>query len=331
MIVAEEGQAVFHCRENCSMLHYMEGKKLSARGMEKLTGILTSLKDECRSLDVAGIYLISTAAMRAVDNFSEVEKCVRRETGLAINLIDGKTEAYCDYVANRALLDGETVLVDIGGSSVELCDGAKSDREEMLSLNIGPIRLNKKFVSSIHPDEEEAKEIKAYVKEKLKRAGVTEKSFRKAVLVGPMSLAIYEVYADYFKADLHAPVKKIEYLSLKKLTKFLVGHASRSMLILKNSPERFHTLTTAAVLLRTLLKRFEVTEIVVSDRGVKEGYLACIANGEVQGICSSAEAVVKPVKDKKKNASEKKKSGEQPPAAEESPKELENPTEEVQA
>ena len=56
------------------------------------------------------------------------------------------------------------------------------------------------------------------------------------------------------------------------------------MLVVKNAPERIYTLTTATVILRALLKYFGVSNIVVSDFGVKEGYLSLITSGKRKGI-----------------------------------------------
>ena len=56
------------------------------------------------------------------------------------------------------------------------------------------------------------------------------------------------------------------------------------MLVVKNAPERIYTLTTATVILRAMLKYFGVSNIVVSDFGVKEGYLSLITSGKRKGI-----------------------------------------------
>ena len=78
--------------------------------------------------------------------------------------------------------------------------------------------------------------------------------------------------------------KRIEYHKLKKLVKHLVRSSDRSMLVVKKAPERIYTLTTATVILRALLKYFGVSNIVVSDFGVKEGYLSLITSGKRKGI-----------------------------------------------
>lgn len=96
------------------------------------------------------------------------------------------------------------------------------------------------------------------------------------MLVGATNRAIYDVYCDYYDETETGGEKRIEYDRLKKLCKHLVRSSDRSMLVLKNAPEKIYTLTTAAVVLRAMLKYFGVANIVVSDFGVKEGYLALV-------------------------------------------------------
>lgn len=95
--------------------------------------------------------------------------------------------------------------------------------------------------------------------------------------------AVYDVYCDYYDEKPEAE-KRIEYHKLKKLVKHLVRSSDRSMLVVKNAPERIYTLTTATVILRALLKYFGISNIVVSDFGVKEGYLSLITSGKRKGI-----------------------------------------------
>ena len=100
--------------------------------------------------------------------------------------------------------------------------------------------------------------------------------------MGATNRAVYDVYLEYCDETEPAGEKLIEYDKLKKLCRHLVRSSDRSMLVLKNAPEKIYTLTTAAVILRAILKHFGVANIVVSDFGVKEGYLA-LAAGKRRG------------------------------------------------
>ena len=287
-LLVAEGKKTFDVllreRENVSILHYMEGKNLSERGVEKLVENLNKIKGVCRKMEIDKCYVISTASMRNFDNFEWVLSELKRRAAVSVNLLDGQEEAYCDLISNegyRAL--DRAVLTDIGGGSIELCDLTQNNPDALVYLDFGPIQLNRRFVENIHPTEEEAKDIKKFMRKKLEKSGLPgDSAFSTAVLVGATNQAIYDVYCDYYDAEKEGE-KRIEYDRLKKLCKHLVRSSDRSMLVLKNAPEKIYTLTTAAVILRAMLKYFGVSNIVVSDFGVKEGYLALVTDGRWEG------------------------------------------------
>lgn len=289
-LLAAEGEKNFDIllreRENISILHYMEGRNLSERGVEKLVENLNKMKEICKKTGVEKCYVISTASMRNFENFGWVTSEIKRRAAVNVNLLDGQEEAYCDLVSNeqyKAL--NRAVLADIGGGSIELCDLTKDNPEALTYLDFGPIQISRKFVKHIHPDEAETKIIQKHVKKKLEKSGLPgESAFATAVLVGATNRAIYDVYCDYYDETETGGEKRIEYDRLKKLCKHLVRSSDRSMLVLKNAPEKIYTLTTAAVVLRAMLKYFGVANIVVSDFGVKEGYLALVTGGKWQGV-----------------------------------------------
>lgn len=282
---AKNTEIVFKDRMSLSLLHYMDGKKLAPRGIEKLIDALILTKDACAELGVAVAYLISTAALRAIENFDEVSAAVTEKTGFPINFIDGPTEAYCDFVANEYYASYDRpVLIDMGGKSMEICDLSKSSKEDMLCLDFGLYDLYRKFVEEIQPSEDEAKDIKKYVKAQFdKRDLPGEGTFATAVVVGATAQAVYEIYADYADAREEDGVKTIRYKKFKKFVKHLIEGQDRSGLIMNNAPEKLHVAVPAAIVLKTLLKRFGVGHIVVSDRGVKEGYLRLVLDGKEQG------------------------------------------------
>lgn len=173
-LLAAEGEKTFDVilreRETISILHYMEGKNLSERGVEKLAEILNKMKDVCIKTGVEKCYVISTASMRNFENFEWVAEELKKRAAVNVNLLDGEEEAYCDLVSNaRYKVLDRAVLIDIGGGSIELCDFSRRKAEALTCLDFGPIQLNGKFVKNIHPDEDEAREIRKYVKKKLEK------------------------------------------------------------------------------------------------------------------------------------------------------------------
>ncbi len=279
-------EILFKERFPISLVHYLDGRRFTERGIEKLVDCLREMKDTCKNFGAERCYLISTAALRYIENFDEVRARVQAETGFPVNFIDAATEAYCDYVANVYYASYERpVLIDLGGKSIEVCDLAKRRKEDMTFFAFGLLDLYRKFVSNIFPDEKEAKAIRAYVKDKFDRAELPgEGVYATAVMVGAANAAIYDVYADYADEKTEGGVRVIRYKKFKKLVRHLLTGEDRSKLVLNNAPEKLYLIGSAAIVLKTLFKRFGVDNIVVSDRGVKEGYLQLVLEGKETGL-----------------------------------------------
>ncbi len=290
LIVAEteerKTEIIFKDRMSVSLLHYLDGKLLTERGAEKLIDALREMKDKSERFGVRYCYVIATASLRVIENYEEIVRLVAEKTGLPINVMDGKTEAFCDYVANLYYASYEkAVLIDLGGKSLEICDLTKGKKEDMICLNFGLLDIHHKFVKKIQPSEKEAKDIKKYANEKFDEAKLPQKEiFSTAVMVGATNHAVYDIYADFANVRGEDGVKRIEYKKFKKLVAHLLGDAERSTLILNNAPEKLYLIGPAAIVLKTIFKRFGVRQIVVSDRGVKEGYLQLVLEGKESGL-----------------------------------------------
>lgn len=276
--------AVYKDRTNIAVADYFDGHSISRRGIEKLIDALITARSTVKAMGVEECYCISTAALRNIDNIEEVAEKIRMRTGIVINYLDGVTEAYCDFLSNRkyAAYD-KVILIDIGGGSVELCDFKKQRKDEMVCLDFGPIKLRNKYVVDIYPDEVQAKHIKKYVRKKSDEAGLAGKGeFTTAVLVGSINDAIYAAYSEYCEKEKLGT--EFNYAKYKQFCKWLMTSSDRTRLIMKVAPEKIHVLPVATIVLKELLRRFKPDNVMVSDSGVKEGYLSLVASGEESGV-----------------------------------------------
>lgn len=267
-------------RESLSAVSFTEGGKLIEHGVEKICDKISVFQDQCKKLGVERLYVVSTAAMRFIDNAEEVFEAIRTRTGAVVNQIDGETEAYCDCVANEKFRSmNSPVIIDIGGASIELVDLTKSGREGIHCLNFGALTLQRKFVKSVYPDKEECSKIKKYIKKALAKAEVPSFAGGTAVLVGATNRSVYEIYRDYYDIDVSENMV-IEIEKLKKLAKKLIEAPDRSHLLIKNAPEKIYFIVVALITLVQLLKKYGFASVAVSDFGVKEGYLKLALSGE---------------------------------------------------
>ncbi len=267
-------------RESLSAVSFTEGGKLTEHGVEKICDKISVFQDQCKKLGVEKLYVVSTAAMRFIDNAEEVFEAIKTRTGAVVNQIDGETEAYCDCVANEKFRSmASPVIIDIGGASIELCDLTRSGREGIYCLNFGALTLQRKFVKSVYPDKEECSKIKKYIKKALSKAEVPAFGGGTAVLVGATNRSVYEIYRDYYDIEVSENMV-IEIEKLKKLAKKLIEAPDRSHLLIKNAPEKIYFIVVALITLVQLLKKYGFSSVAVSDFGVKEGYLKLALSGE---------------------------------------------------
>lgn len=109
-----------------------------------LVGAFTRFRAMCDDLAVAKVRAIATAAMREAKNRDHVVAEVRRATGFEIEVISGMQEAglLTRAVQQQVDLDrGRSVLVDVGGGSVEVVLVHRGTVEAADSHPIGSVRL----------------------------------------------------------------------------------------------------------------------------------------------------------------------------------------------
>lgn len=113
--------------------------------------------------DVKELRACATSAMREARNASSIKKTIKKETGVEIEIIDGKEEGEL-IISTFELLDFDHknpfLVVDVGGGSTEISLFKDGKRQSSKSFKVGTIRLLKnKVKKSVWTD------IDAWIKE----------------------------------------------------------------------------------------------------------------------------------------------------------------------
>lgn len=280
----EELKSVFSSRSAFSAQNFIDGEgNLIEHGVRKIVRVLKRMQEECSKYGAKAIYAISSSVVRNIKNAAEVSEEIKSLTGITINVLDAETEAYCDYASNKSSYGDGCVLIDVSGASIALCDMAREHSTGGLCLDFGALTVQKKFVSGVFPTEEECDEIKKYLKKQFKKCVAEEKKTTVA-LTGNISRSLRAIYADVY--SLPDDCFRLEYKKLKKLLKKLVESDDRAYIVMKNAPEKIYFITVALIIVLQLVKRFTPDEIVVAEKGVKEGYLTLCLSGGINGEAS---------------------------------------------
>ena len=122
------------------------------------------------------------------------------------------------------------------------------------------------------------KEIKKVLSRELVYPGA---GFGHLVLIGSNCEALYSVYSDFYGIP-DSALRVMKRKKLKRLISYLASSDDGSSLLIKNAPEKAHLLIPSAVLACTVAKYFSADELIISGKGVKEGYLRLLME-EING------------------------------------------------
>lgn len=232
--------------------------------------------------NVVGVKAIATSALRNASNGQDFINEVKKQTGILIEIIDGNAEAEYIYKGVRAgggLSTKNTLIVDIGGGSVELivCDDKEIKWKQ--SFEIGAARLMDRFHHQDPIAPESITALNFYLNDTLQPLSVALKDYTIHNIIG--TSGVFESYTAIIEADKGRSfdLKKTKYYEFDKATLLtvierLVLSAHQQRLDNPNIiPVRVDMIVTASLLTRFIVDKTGVDEIAMSTNSLKEGVL----------------------------------------------------------
>src|SRR6476660_6521655 len=125
--------------------------ELSAASIQSALEALDRMATLARQLGAERIDAVATSAVREATNASAFLAEIGRVTGLKVRVLDGEEEARLSFRSAVAHFDmgvGRTVVMDIGGGSLELALSAEGVIERLGSLPLGAIRMTEDFFAN---------------------------------------------------------------------------------------------------------------------------------------------------------------------------------------
>jgi exopolyphosphatase / guanosine-5'-triphosphate,3'-diphosphate pyrophosphatase len=136
------------------------------RGFQTLKGYLK----RCQEMEVQKIFAVGTSALREARDSAQFLTMVKEKLHLSIEVISGEEEASLSFLAvARDLKEAEKsiLVVDVGGGSTELVQGKGDAILQWVSLPLGIVRFNEKFLLSDPVKEEEWKAMAEEIRKQL--------------------------------------------------------------------------------------------------------------------------------------------------------------------
>ncbi len=232
-----------------------------------------------RQLGAERIDAVATSAVRDASNASTFLADIQRTTGLRVRVLDGDEEARLSFRSVVAHFDmgvGRTVVVDIGGGSLELALSAEGVIERLASLPFGAIRLTEEFFAG-GVSQKSVKRLRRAVDEGI-REHLPRRDWRGARLIGSggtftnvagIHLARQGGLTARSVHAAHIPHAELEHI-LDMLTEL---SADERRAVAGLNPERADIIVAGIAAAAEVMRRIEARELVVSRYGIREGLL----------------------------------------------------------
>ena len=253
----------------CGLGRGMDSRgRMSPRSMDLALRTVSRFVDIARSMRVSGIKAVATAAVRNAANGPDFREAVERECGISLRVLSGMEEAGLSALGTLcAIPDADGVMGDIGGGSLELVEisGGKTGRHATLPLGTIPL-----LESGLGPEKARRKLIAPLLDELAWLENAKKKTFY-AVGGSWRALAKTQMEAEDY------PLRIVHGYSLSRsraleMTREIAGmppDSLRSLWILGRN--RVESAPYAAALMKSLLKKTGVNDLMFCTYGLREG------------------------------------------------------------
>ncbi len=257
---------------------------LNAEAMQRGLACLHEYAKSAREHGCEKILAVGTSALRDAKNREEFLQIAKQETGIAINVISGETEARLTYrgaLSNKRDLPAPLAILDIGGGSTEVVLGAHEQIASARSADIGSVRLTERLLKHDPVQAEEAHAFRAHAEQVMRATWPASELKNVASVVGTAG-TITTLAAMAQGLMQYEPERIDRYtLSLTKLNQIAatltrLPIAERKKLPGLN-PARADVILAGALLLERFMNIYGFEKIVVSNRGLRHGVLCAEA------------------------------------------------------
>jgi exopolyphosphatase/guanosine-5'-triphosphate,3'-diphosphate pyrophosphatase len=233
--------------------------------------------------NISKVKAIATSALRSASNGSQFINDVKQQTGIAIETISGDTEAgyiYKGVKTSGCLNDATSLIIDIGGGSVEFVLANYKEIFHKQSFEIGAARLMAKFHQTDPITPSEISDLNEYLDEKLAPLFAALSNHQITNLIG--SSGAFETFAELVELDkgntFNLKDNKTYYFQEDELlqhTNKIIGANHDERAATKGIiPVRVDMIVVASLLTQYIMQKLNVRDVVMSAYSLKEGVLA---------------------------------------------------------
>jgi exopolyphosphatase/guanosine-5'-triphosphate,3'-diphosphate pyrophosphatase len=266
------------------------GHAMSETGMiapdrlEEAIGAVERMKQIALGYGVAEVRVIATSAVREASNGHEFVKGVERLSNLRVEVIGHEDEGRLAHKSVAAAFDVRSLpfaVADIGGGSTEVVFSRAGAVEKVVGLKLGAVRVADMFGGRGASDPKAFDEMRQYLKGAIEVA-VGKMPLRPKVLFGTggtySALASIQMAREGTSAESVQGHRLTREQVTKTLTK-LRAALEKGEGVDGLNKDRYDIILPGAAIVEALMKTLRVEELVVHDRGIRDGLMLSMLEG----------------------------------------------------
>jgi exopolyphosphatase/guanosine-5'-triphosphate,3'-diphosphate pyrophosphatase len=271
------------------------GGRLRAEAIQRSAQAFARFVQLARRHQVDRILCTATAAVREARNGGEFLSAARAAAGIGPRVIPAEEEGRLIYLAVKAALqldDKPSLIVDIGGGSVQLVAANRERAIKTVSAPLGALRLTELMPTSDPPVPRDIARLQRHIRRTCREAFATLGEHRYARVFGS-SGSIHALAHIAHALETGRPVSQINghhlaIESLRKLTRRLQRMTTAEREHLPGMDvHRAEIIVPAAMVLLHILEETGLDGITISDFGVREGLVTDYVQRHAQEITAA--------------------------------------------
>ncbi|MEX0660699.1 MAG: Ppx/GppA phosphatase family protein [Balneolaceae bacterium] len=255
--------------------------KLSPQAIERGLNALKRIKTLSDHQNSSKILANATSAIREAENGGEFIQKVIDEIGIKINAIPGRVEAELIGLAVRhgiEMPDKPSLIMDIGGGSVEFLLGDKNVFYHVSSKKLGVARMTASLVDNDPITDEEIEKLIHHYKENLVDVAQAFAMNRASLLIGSSGTMqnIALMISARKKMSPSLSINELEFSSIDFFEFYddVIKMNSKERSDLTGLDEkRIDIIVPGLVLVRYVLKTFGIEKVKISSQALREGII----------------------------------------------------------
>jgi exopolyphosphatase/guanosine-5'-triphosphate,3'-diphosphate pyrophosphatase len=257
----------------------LDGRALTPEAISLALQVLSKFSRLAESHQVDHIIAGATSAVREAENGGEFLQMIVNQTGIRARVISGTEEARLIHLAAAygLGLSGEVaVVIDIGGGSAEITRGIGPSIDLGRSFKVGVIRLTERFVKSDPISSRDERKLVRHIGSELDvyLQQIVRAGYDRVVGTSGTILSLGTITSGVGERATTSGLRnrRVSAKQIRRVRKQLTSLPLEKRLQVPGlDPRRADLAVAGAILLDTILRRLDASEISLCDLSLREG------------------------------------------------------------